>query len=83
MSHGACTVGGVTWINHVLQLCFFSFLFPGVRMAALWRSYQVLMSKYPLTVQIVTAGRKLLITINISNSDVISLNSVDRSLASN
>lgn len=40
--------------NFVIAL----FLFFGDRMAGIWRAYQSLMSRYPWTVQIVTAGRK-------------------------
>lgn len=40
--------------NFVIDL----FLFSGDRMAGMWRAYQSLMSRYPWTVQIVTAGRK-------------------------
>lgn len=35
-------------------------------MAGLWRSYQALMTKYPWTVQIVTAGRNNFFLISIS-----------------
>lgn len=43
------------------------FLLFGDRMAGIWRAYQSLMSRYPWTMQIVTAGRKNNFTAHLSD----------------